>query len=353
MPRWWLRGLGFSLALAGMLAWAFAIALQPALQDAGIAANSDGRELPYAINSDTDLMLLLDAHDLRLAALLVVFTGVAMIVTGVPRAAARPGLVLLAIGIALAAANLGWGFTGVRGVLWAVAMAVSTATLALLAAVGVARRYPPLEPVQPARALLVTPALIAAGTSVALSLQTAPHPALRDVVPEQYLYLLIVVQVLLVVVAVAAVSATGRHQPARAGAGIMIVVAAVASVVAGLGAAQSDVSTGTRLFAGLLGAAVLLLAWTGEPFVLRNMPAQAAGLAVVVGTPLFFIVLLMMIGLPIGVLTLTLSLAEIGADGFPMLGSGLVFGALLVVVDVFARLPAPAVVRRAQDVGDA
>ncbi len=64
--------------MAGLVAWAAAIAQQPALRVAGLAITDP--QLPAEFNSETHLVLLLDAHDLRLLALVVVMAGVALVV---------------------------------------------------------------------------------------------------------------------------------------------------------------------------------------------------------------------------------------------------------------------------------
>jgi len=275
------------------------------------------------------------ALDLRIAPLLIVLCGVAVLAAPALRRASSAAAV---VSLTFVALLLGAGLLGRLAEAGVVQAAIATAGLWATAATLViaARALTPRSGGDGGH--LVHVAFVPAATVPILESFVPSRPWVAGLLPDAYLLAIPVLEVLLLVTGFAVlVSAQGRVTSALLSGGA--VSAAALSVLLFTTVQSRGAALLTAGLGGALIGSVCLVALAGRP--------RAAMLAAAVSVPVYMALLIpsLLLGLPLGLIAVAAADGTVGADGLPLLAGG----AVAALAGVAAREIASLVPPRAAD----
>lgn len=320
---------GAALLFVGGVAWAWVVRLGEAVRAVEPAILARSRT-PADPTVDE---LPLEALDLRIAPLLIVLCGVAVLAAPALR---RASSAVAVVGFTFVALLLGAGLLGRLAEAGVAQAAVATAGLWATAATLViaARALTPRSGGDGGH--LVRVAFVPVATVPLLEAFVPSRPWVAGLLPDGYLLAIPVLEVLLLVTGFAVVvSAQGRVTPALLGGGAVSAAALSAllfTTVQSRGAALITAGLG-----GVLIASVCLVALAGRP--------RAAVVAAAASVPAYmaFFIPAVLMGLPLGLIAVAAADGTVGADGLPLLAGGAVAAlAGVAACEIAAHVPARA-----------
>ncbi len=320
------------LLVGGAFTWALLTGSSPGV-DAASVTMFEHPSYDYETDpGDGQLQVML--FDARVAALLVMAAGAAALAAPWVRTKGDAGyVVLVSVGGMLSAGALMTWFGS-----WSMAAAVACGgALVVGTVVGIARSRSRVAPVTgntathetAARGVLVTMALLMAAAAPAVGVAgPAPDRWLSELLPETYLVGVALAEALLCISALALAALTLRR-PGGAAAMAGALVAGVGGWLVATPPGPQDSPWPVLLVSGAMVGGTAMLAVSG----LRNRDGSGPGVWRLLGTLTGAIVGLAVLafpafplGLALGIMLLSMSGGELGADGLPVLLMGPISG---------------------------
>lgn len=321
----------------GSFAWALAATSMAAVHAAEARALGPGHtpEMP----GEDELALL--AHDARLAAMIVIACGLAVVVAGLPRRSAVSGWLGGVVAVVIANATLGRVVDGGSVLLAAGALVLVTGAAGAVSGLMAARRHSAREADADTRWPLVVASVLAAGTLPVVGVQGMGSQRYVDWVPADLAMSNVVTAVALAVAVVAAAVLFARST-VDVVLGVVMPVAAlmVLGEPSGVSWQMRDGAWVPGVVLVLASAPLVLATAAGHSFPRRwravagTVLLASGGLLAVVPQ---LLALPLIVGGMLGLIVTMLAGAYVNYDGLPVIGGGVLIAAALFILHQLMR----------------